>query len=146
MSLFPVALAARCRSMSRHPLVISFGAIGIPHLPFLPPPRFAAPPCCPPPPPVPPPPPRLALPPPALPRAPAVFWFPLKLVCPRSLDARVFPPGSYPPPSALLRPPVLPLSFAKPRAGSAARLAGWVAAGRFEATGLAGRLGRFFAT
>src|SRR5579862_4020965 len=116
-------------------IIISF-VIGIPHLPFLPPPRF--PPPFPPPPRFAlPPPPRLALPPPPFPRPPAGFWLPLKLDCPRSLDARVFPPGSYPP-SALLRPPVLLLSFAKPRAGSAARLAGLLA-GRLPAVGLDGR-------
>src|ERR1700722_17453807 len=133
-------------------VVISF-AIGIPHRPFFPPPRF--PPPFPPPrfaPPVPPPPPRLALPPPPLlPRPPVGFWFPWKLDCPLSRDASALPPGSYPP-KALLRPPVLLLSFANPRAGSALRLAGLLAgrlaaglAGRFPTAGLGGCLGEFFA-
>src|SRR5208337_522965 len=85
---------------------------------------------------------RLALPPPPpLAPPPEAFWVPFKLACPRPLDARVVPPASYPP-NALLRPPVLVLSFAKPRAGSEARLAGLAAAGRFAAPGLAGWLGR----
>src|SRR5260370_25902448 len=106
--------------MSGRSLLISFGAIGIPHRPFFWPPRFPPPPPrFPPPPPLPPPPPCLALPPPPpLPRAPAGFGFPLTLACPRWLDASVFLPGSYPP-NALLRPPALPVSFAKPLAGSA---------------------------